>query len=266
MSRYRKRRSTVGEASAEEFRVLSDTGEAVDPGLGIFPIVEVLASGSVLVVGTGFFIAQQGVFATAAHNLTDSSGKPFKALAAVQFMPENKFYIRPFRSVTRHDQFDVAVGVLFSATHNVTGAQMPNKAMVLSQGPVAVGTKTSSYAFPLTTTEPGSPQSIYFEPGFYTGVVEEHYDFGRDKVLLPGPCYQTSMVIHGGASGGPVVGPNGSVFAINSTGFGDESLSFVSCISGIYDLTLHGVAVQNGANANSTTVREMIAAGVIGVR
>lgn len=65
------------------------------------------------------------------------------------------------------------------------------------------------------------------------------------------------MVIHGGASGGPVMGPNGTVFAVNSTGFADDGVSYVSCISEVLDLAIPGVVLPGSPLPRSTTLREM---------
>jgi hypothetical protein len=71
------------------------------------------------------------------------------------------------------------------------------------------------------------------------------------------------MVIHGGASGGPVVGPSGTVFAVNSTGFDADELSYVSCISVVLDLAIPGVVLPGSETPRSTTLRELVKSGFV---
>jgi hypothetical protein len=115
----------------------------------------------------------------------------------------------------------------------------------------------STYAYPKTDIQPGMPQVVRFEPAFFDGVLIEHHPHGRDKVVLPGPCFRTSMVIHGGASGGPVIGGDGTVFAVNSTGFDDDEISYVSCISEVLDLAITDVALPGSSTPRTTTLREL---------
>jgi S1-C subfamily serine protease len=71
------------------------------------------------------------------------------------------------------------------------------------------------------------------------------------------------MVIHGGASGGPVVGPNGTVFAVNSTGFDANEISYVSCISEVLDLAIPNVVLPGSQIPRSTTLRELMEGGFV---
>lgn len=148
-------------------------------------------------------------------------------------------------------------------SHNITGAPMPNKLLTLAARPPQVGSVVCTYAYPKTDIQPGKPQIVRFAPGFFEGSLLESHPNGRDKVVLPGPCFRTSMVIHGGSSGGPVVGPNGTVFAINSTGFDDDELSYVSCISEVLDLAIPDVALPGSPIPRSTTLRELRERGFV---
>jgi len=216
--------------------------------------------GLFVAIGTGFFIAENGVFVTAAHvvqEVLDEHGNATGPLGLFQFLPDNQFYVRPIHRVTRHPVADVAIGVATPMHHKTTGAPMPNKLLTLAVKPPLVGTAVCTYAYPKTVIEPGKPQVIRFELGFFDGVLLEHLADGRDKVILPGPCFRTSIVVHGGASGGPVVDANGAVFAVNSTGFEDDALSYVSCISQVLDLSITDVSFPGDSAPRTVTVREL---------
>lgn len=63
------------------------------------------------------------------------------------------------------------------------------------------------------------------------GRVTEVYPNGRDKVNLPGPCFETDLVAVGGMSGGPVFDSLGRIIGLISSSFPPEnSPTFVSLV------------------------------------
>lgn len=231
-----------------------------DLDLAIFPICTQRKDGLFIAIGTGFFVAENGIFVTAAHVIKavlDEHGNVTGPFGIFQFLPGGQYALRPILRATHHVVADVAVGVAMPAHHKTTGAPMPNKILELAASPPADGSSVCTYAFPKTDIQPGKPQVVRFKPGFFEGSLLEHYPHGRDKSFLPGPCFCTSMVIHGGASGGPVVGSNGTVFAVNSTAFENEELSFVSCISEVLDLAIPSVLLPDSPIPRTTTLREL---------
>jgi hypothetical protein len=250
----------LGEAPKGAYQFHTDDGALGDPSEAVFPILSQDAKGIFSLIGTGFFIAENGIFVTAAHVISavlDEHDNPTGPLGLFQFSPGGKYYPRPIHCATRHPVADVAVGVAWPMHHNQTGHPLPNKLLSLSTSAPGLGTVVSTYAYPKTTIQRGSPQVIHFEPAFFDGQVVEHFPNGRDRAVLPGACFQTSMVIHGGASGGPVLGPNGAVFGVNSTGFENEAVSFVSCISQILELGIPDVVVPGSHRPRLVTVREL---------
>jgi hypothetical protein len=123
-----------------------------------------------------------------------------------------------------------------------------------------IGEIVSTFAYPnsiIQTSEEG--QVLSFAPQFYEGRIVEHLPNGRDLVMLPGPCYRTDMIIHHGASGGPVAGPTGRVFGINSTGFDGTDDFYISRIDEVFSLEIitgetGTVTVQQLADAGAVTV------------
>lgn len=260
-----KTRALIGETPYECFSVRED-GVALDPNEAIFPIVTQDESGLFRLIGTGFFISQNGIFVTAKHVVTemlDTKGDPTGPFGIFQFLPDNHYYLRPIHRATHHEIADVAVGVAWPMHLNETDQPLINKLLTLASKPPETGAKVSSYAYPNTTIDSGLPQVISFNPNFFDGQIVEHFPNGRDRAVLPGACFHTSMVIQGGASGGPVIGPGGTVFGINSTGFDDESISYVSCISDVLDLQLTGIRLPGEVVPRSVTPRELSSRGFI---
>ena len=74
--------------------------------------------------------------------------------------------------------------------------------------------------------------NIHLESQAYEGVITKHYPIKRDSGLLSWPCYETTMELKGGSSGGPVFisGSNGVVFAVNCSAL-DSKLSHISSLS-----------------------------------
>jgi hypothetical protein len=97
---------------------------------------------------------------------------------------------------------------------------------------VGVGSRAVTYAYPrFSNTQDDDSQKVEFNSSYYAGYIREYLPKGRDRILLPGPCYQTCIHIHAGASGGPVFGSHGLAFGINSTRIDGTDISYVSRIS-----------------------------------
>jgi hypothetical protein len=129
-----------------------------------------------------------------------------------------------------------------------------------------VGTRVATYAFPETTVEHREKQFLRIKGGYFDGVIEENHPNGRDRALMPGPCMRTSMHIHDGASGGPVFSDSGAAFAINSTGFGDESISYITPISAVLDMPVPWITIGSGSDAVEPTLRKLIERQLVAVR
>jgi hypothetical protein len=98
---------------------------------------------------------------------------------------------------------------------------------------------------------------VNFSAAYYEDRIEEYLPAGRDRVMLPGPCWRTSMTIHGGASGGPVFDERGRVFAINSTGFG-----YVSSIVPVFEVAFKA-QLEPDKDLVLTSVGQLIQRGII---
>jgi hypothetical protein len=232
----------VGTAPKGMYRFFSRAGNAAEGQTAIFPIIKQLEDETIVLIGTGFFICTNGIFATAKHVLSDvlsPGGIQTHPIGIFHFFPPNQFVLRPILRFSFNTLADVAVGVAALPRHIETNEPLVNPVMTLTLEQPSADERIVTYAYPNTTIERhGASQMINFRPDFYSGKLAEVYLEGRDRCLLPGPCYRTSMHIHGGASGGPVVDPQGRVFGINSTGFGGTDISYVSRINEILPLSI----------------------------
>jgi len=248
-----------GSAPKGAIGAVDGDGNVVDPGAAIFPILKQGSDGSFYLIGTGFFIAENGIFATAKHVLLDvigADGVQTNPIVMVQFL-DGIYVIRHIVRCTSHDVADISVGIAAPMNHNTLGTPLKNKILRLTQSIPTIGQPLSTYAYPKSVIKHGEVQELHFWPDFFAGVMREHYPNGRDSVLMPGPCSQTSMYIHGGASGGPVFSANGRVCGVNSTGFENDDISFVTPIHTIENLILSDVFIPTNMTGQ-VRVRELI--------
>jgi hypothetical protein len=258
-----------GEADQSKCGMKTEDGKETDPGYGVFPIIRNDSNGRTDLLGTGFFITTTGLFVTARHVLMapfDDKGRERFGIGMIQHLPENKYLFRPILRCTSHYVSDVTVGVAAPMQCNHDGLPLKNPVFTLDTDIPVPGTRSITYAYPRYSRDVvGEIQRIHFAPRFYNGEIQEYFPSGRDRVLLPGRCYRTSMLLHAGASGGPVFSPNGLVFGVNSTGYDGTDVSFVSSVTDIFDLLIDDVQLGNEA-PRSVRIRELIAAGHILVK
>jgi hypothetical protein len=255
-----------GEAVPGKFGLRTGDGLEADPSSAIFPIVKYDAAGVMDLLGTGFFISTVGLFVTARHVLSDPfdrRGNQVYPIAMIHYRGDGTYFIRPILRCALHPVADVAVGVCAPMAHNLDGTPLTNKIVTLTTVRPELQSPIFTYAYPKYATKViDGVQAINFVPTYYDGNIVEDLPNGRDRVLLPGPCYRTNIAIHHGASGGPVFSPSRSAFALNSTGFDGTDDSYVSSIKPIFDLRIDDV-VMNDQPAQSVPIIEMARAGHI---
>ena len=215
-------------------------GKESSPMNTIFPILRIGNDGRYTLIGTGFFIGSNGLFATAKHVLADDvdeNGSLTKKLVIIHFA--EKYAIREIEMVAFHPKADVAVGKVKTLIFRETNTHLENNCSAIGNQKPKNGDILSTYCYPKTTISYSEIQQINIETTVYHGPVEEVFPEGRDRVMLPSACYQVKMGIIGGASGGPVFNEKGLVVAINSSSYENDEITFVSCITDIFDLDIH---------------------------
>jgi hypothetical protein len=253
-----KARELGDEANRAHFKTTTPDGTPVDLSLGITPIVRNSAAGFAL-VGTGFFIEPAGMLISAKHVFEDfalNGGSTFGG--CVQFLPNNHSITRPFLAGFSHTIADIGVAMPHPVIDDKTGLPVLAPVCTMTTTIPPVGSHVHTYAYPKTAIEEDEKGVRgNFVPAFYEGRILEYLPNGRDSVMLPGPCWRTSMTIHGGASGGPVFDERGRVFAINSTGFG-----YVSSIVPVFQVAFK-VRLKPDGDLVLTNVGQLIQRGYI---
>lgn len=210
---------------------------------------------------TGFFIQTGGGFITAKHNLYDKKDLVLDNIRAIEYRGDTH-HIRKIEHAFVPQNSDVIVGML---TGDICNPELllRNQVLALDSRPPEVGDKIHTYAYPQNVVEKNE-QGIYmgkFTPKVEFGEIVEFFPEGRDATFLPGPCYQTNMLIEGGASGGPVFNSErGFVIGINSTGYDIEGapISFITPISEIFNIEIHF--------ADNMTIKEMGKEGIVVIK
>ena len=256
----------AGEATPGLHGFSDPEGNTVHGFEAIFPIVRQIDEDCLELVGTGFFINENGLFVSAKHVLLepfDQNSNQTHPIALLHLWPNYEYLIRHITWCSSHNTADVAIGFVEPEASPVTNASLRNKVLTLTTSSPRIGETVVTYAYPKTRVEQiGSKQVLNLKPAFYDGKLEEYLPNGEG--LLKGPCYRTNIFIHGGASGGPVVGKFGRVFAINSASFnGAENTSCVSRIDEIIGLEVCNLKLSNGQEVKSTTVLELAHCGWI---
>ena len=248
-----------GSAPPNLYGFEDETGTPLVGGAAIIPLLELIEGHTYRHIGTGFFITSSGVFATAKHVLLSAhdSGRP---IFTWQLIPPNQWHIRPVLQIDCHDTADVAIGLSCPSLNEETGEELVDVRTRLTIRPHTPGDVIATFAYPSTIIEATeSGQILSFNPDFYEGRIVEYLSNGRDRVMLPGPCYRTDMVIHHGASGGPVAGPSGRVFGRNSTGFDGTNDFYISRINEIFSLE-----IETG-ESDSITIQQLVNEGAVTV-
>jgi len=256
----------AGIATGEQFVARTGNGALVDPASAVHPIVRVNDEGRhVDVVGTGFFVSQS-LLITAKHVIDialddDPNGRA--PLWCVQIRPDDG--TQTMRAIVRaiwHPTSDIALCVLQPMAHVTTGLPLPNHIVRLSDRDPAMGERVFTYAYPDSVTErQGAQVRLDLNPHYYDGTIVEHFPVRRDSAVLTWPCFQTSIHIHGGASGGPVFDSTGTVFGINTMSLEPYTdVSYVTKVRDSFDL-LVPVTWSAGDAEQMVPLRELAARG-----
>lgn len=208
----------------------------------------------IFLIGTAFYISNLGILMTAKHNLFNRDNELFDNLGVYHFLPDNHYILRPVRGGAYNDEYDIAYLLPEQIIHKGTEI-VSSDALVLTDKQPVMNEQLATYGYPDSRLD---EFELHFIAEFYLGNCREYHPEGFS--ILKNPCFQTTIHIKSGASGGPVFDKEGRVFAICSTGFefGDdgENVSFVTPILPSLNLVLDD-------GLNKRTVLELIEQNII---
>lgn len=249
----------------KKFKSVDGKNNPANPSHAIFPILKQIDKNYWELIGTGFYIATNGIFVTAKHVLEDvinSKNEQEKAIAIFHFFDNNQYIIRPIIKFFCKQNCDIAVGIADEIKSKNDSSIFKNKILILTDLPQNNGDVLHTYAYPKTICE---KSKILFQPDYYEGEIIQYYDSAG---LIRNKCYQTTILLHGGSSGGPVFNSKGHVIGINSSSFDftDEErtqpCSFVSDISELLNIEIENIKIQESSE-RKYTVFELCELGFI---
>lgn len=226
----------------------SPAGNPIDSQVGVTPIFLKLEPGLLKIIGTGFYIARYGLLLTAKHVVDEivdnnTEGRP---KAAWIWKPDGTVNFRPIHTCSFDHRAplyypDIAIcQAVDSAKPEHVAVLQINERIGLSTRVPPKGAAIATYAYPdnhRLDFASGDPNVKVIADAF-EGTVQEL--IGPEERMLRYEHVEASMTIRGGASGGPVFGPDRHAFAVNCRGwdFGaeQEPLSTVVPVSAIFDL------------------------------
>lgn len=229
-----------------------------DPLVGTAPIFKISLSGSAQLIGTGFWVTTHGHLITAWHVIQDNIGKDGVdegPICAIQTLRDRTLVVRPLRKTDKHETFDLALSETLPPLDDAPYPTIPHL-LTLDEPPIGSRVHTHSFLAPtqdfsgernrgISTFEfkgEGyiSDSQLRFDVGYMArvgfGTVKEWFPEGRDKVMLPFPCFQSDMPVYGANSGGPVFDEKGRVCAINCTSYEGADMSFHVPLKGALEL------------------------------
>lgn len=217
-------------------------GEEVNHEQAIIPLISFnKRTRTFRCIGTAFFVNSSGVFITAKHVLYDSNDKMFEMIMGVQALSTGTIVSRQISHLCIHDTADITIGKFEDKAYDGNAIEVeyePPPPFILSFQPLELNDEIMSFGYPRVQKEAVDTKTTFKFTGIWTsGIIKEYCPDGG--FLLRNRCYQTSMHIENGASGGPVF-KKSYVVGINSTGWlleeGQEPLSYITPIDYIYDL------------------------------
>lgn len=227
---------------------------------GIFPVIHFEKNtGKFRCLGTSFLINGLGIFVTAKHviqQVADRVGESDDLLMLVQHLSNKESVSRMVTNLCLHPKADIAVGMVGIARHLRTAQPMEYEVAPscrVSFEKMEPGCPIMGFGYPKTQrTIMDNLTTFHLKGKWSEGLVEELHPNGLS--LLQNSCYQTTMHIESGSSGGPVFN-DGYVVGINSSSFeltGEEKpISFITPISYVLDLQL---SIKNDLK----TIRDLV--------
>lgn len=221
---------------------------------GIAAIYKVSLSGAPQLIGSGFWVTDQGHLVTAWHVIEDNigdSGIDSGPIYAIQARTDGSAVARVFRKTHKHTSYDLAL----SETQSPFECPTEPIAMTLDHPPVGSAVYTHAFTSLAKSDDHqlGALPTAVFNATLYMqglnlvyqlsygaalsfGSVSSIFDKARDSVMLPFPCFESTITLFGANSGGPVFDRFGRICGVNCSGISGTNVSYHLPLSGVLDL------------------------------
>ncbi len=221
--------------------ILDKNGNKISPQAGIVPLIgRDSKKNEYAVIGTAFYITNTELLVTAKHCVLENKNSAFKDLLTIHFFEDGKLLVRRIKTAGVSPDYDIAY--LMAGPIIKDGEIYLTKHFAISKNEPHYGDKLNTYGYPKSAVvyNEGANNEILLNADFYSGFCREFHTNGFG--LLKNPCYQTTINIMGGASGGPVCASDGKVIGICSTGYdlveGEEDISFITPIAPLLEMNI----------------------------
>jgi hypothetical protein len=248
--------------------------------IGIAPIYKVSLAGRADLIGTGFWVTEKGHLVTAWHVIADNigdEGEDEGPIYAIQTFADRRIVPRVLRKSCQHRLYDLAL----SETEGPDGYDADrtwtfSMTMIEPRVGDAVGTysflscdqtfdgekhdgiSTDTFAGTFGIPNLNRIYQLKFMARINRGKVQEVFPDGRDRVIMPFPCFRSDIPIYGANSGGPVFDREGRVAGINCTSYEGQDISFHMPLKGILDLWARDIEfIPEDCTPRNRTVFEM---------
>jgi hypothetical protein len=254
--------------------------DVADGITGIASIYKVSLKGEAKLIGTGFWLTEKGHLVTAWHVIRDNiglDGVDEGPIYAMQTFSDRRVIARVLRKTAQHKTYDLALSETvgpggYDAEPTWTFTMTLEEPEVgdfvgtysflsidqIFDGERHGGITTDTFAADLAIPEIGLVYQLTFATRVNRGQVREIFPNGRDRVMMPFPCFRSDVPIYGGNSGGPVFDKAGRVCGINLTSYEGQDISFHMPLKGILELSARDIEfVPEDPVPRSRTVLEM---------
>ncbi|WP_066500555.1 S1 family peptidase [Bradyrhizobium macuxiense] len=249
---------------------MQNADEVVSDGrLATFAILKRPTADSFSLIGTGFYLQGKGGFATAAHVALEAEqhlAEMPDSVGIAGTLPNGRTCFLPIWRFFVHPTADVAFGVpRYEFVDDASGNVVRPKVLSLTSRTPSIESPVSTWAYPLHAVVDADEGKVFrLQPDFYDGVMEEYFEDRGPSVKLMPPYFRTSIHLHGGSSGGPVLNAAGRVFGIASCSYeGATDIAFVTPASALLDLEIPKYISDASAGGPTITLRHLAKQGLI---
>jgi hypothetical protein len=266
------------EPNAWFFHRVGEEGPLPNPVGHTFPLISHDAAGRCRVVGTGFYVNDEGMFVTARHVVEDVMRDEVQVAPLVALhlhSPMGLFgpaevIVRPIIQCWLGDPADVALGYAAIPINANTRERLKHWAWTLSWGVPKTSSVAATYAFPNSAVS-ADGRRICLAPDTYMGRVLSSGNF-RDSVLMPFPFIEVDCRIHGAASGGPLLSGDRSphVVGVNCTEYVAVEAELAGpafCVQSrcLADAYFDNFVLPGERRPRPVTFDEMVTAGIVNI-